>query len=144
MTENIEVRVTTDFAELDRLLATMPEKRDEFVRAVAFRVQGRAQEIAPVLTGALKNSIFTKTTRYNGYGEAVMAALGSNVKASISDDPTPMAQTGVAYVAPAVEYAYWVEFGTSRRAAHPYLLPALEMVATHEAKDIAREVFGNA
>jgi HK97 gp10 family phage protein len=136
--------VKIEDAELTRLIAESPEMGDKFVRALAFQVQGRAQELAPVLYGVLKNSIFTKTSKSDGYSAAVAAANGAAVasgrEAPIIPDPTPAAKKGVAYVAPSVEYAYWQEFGTSKMAAQPYMSPAVEMVTQNEAEQIAKDV----
>lgn len=67
------------------------------MRITALDVEGYAKTVVPVDTGNLKNSIQTM--------------MESDVSAVVG---TP------------VHYAIYVEFGTSRMAARPYLLPALE------------------
>ncbi len=71
----------------------------EVAKAVAITtldVEARAKENAPVLTG--------------------------NLRASINSQSQDL--TGV--VAVGADYGYWVEVGTHKRAATPYLRPAME------------------
>lgn len=85
---------------IDRALA---EALDEIGR----KVQHRAQELCPVDTGRLRNSI-TYTLGGGGYAFPGMgAAVGREVT-----------------VGSEVEYAAYVELGTSRTPAQPYLRPA--------------------
>lgn len=72
---------------------------DQVIRSNAFRIQGAAQDRAPVDTGNLKNGIFTRTPR-RGYAEVVASA----------------------------NYAIYVELGTSRARAQPFLGPAVDLV----------------
>ena len=72
---------------------------DQIVRSSAFRIQGAAQDQAPVDTGNLKNSIFTRTP---GRGRAEVVASAN--------------------------YAIYVELGTSRARAQPFLGPAVDLV----------------
>lgn len=65
-------------------------------------VQRRATQLVPVDTGRLKSSIHVEIERSGG--------------------------TPIAYVGSEVEYAIFVEAGTRRMAARPYLLPALDAV----------------
>ena len=71
---------------------------DDLVR-VGMRVQARARSLCPVDTGRLRSSIIMRKGR-DGMGFYV--EVGTNV-----------------------HYAAFVEFGTSRMAARPYLLPAV-------------------
>ena len=96
----------SDFGEVEKLAADLrgagPRAQMKAVKAVrkaAFDVQARAQSIAPVDTGALRNSIST----------------------SVSG---PSAEVG-----PTVHYGVYLEYGTSRMAPQPYRSPALEQVA---------------
>lgn len=69
----------------------------DIVRKTALDVEGQAKMFVPVDTGVLKNSIDVQM-------EGDMTAV----------------------VAPHTEYAAYVEFGTSRMAAQPYMTPAAE------------------
>lgn len=68
------------------------------VKRAALNVQNNAKRAAPVDTGRLRNSIAHEIE-----GDGLEATVGTNV-----------------------EYAPFVEFGTRRGRAQPYLLPALE------------------
>jgi HK97 gp10 family phage protein len=89
--------VKLDDARLRELIATTRPKAARVVKATAFKVEAAAKVLAPVDTGALRNS------------------LGSEAV----DDLTWQVGTGQ-------DYAKFVEFGTSRMAAQPFLVPALE------------------
>lgn len=70
----------------------------EVARRATF-VESAAKQLAPVDTGRLRSSIATEMSRDS---KGVVAYVGSNV-----------------------EYAIYLEMGTSRMAARPYLIPAL-------------------
>lgn len=106
--------------EVERRVATIIAK-------AAFDVQAGAQILAPVDTGALKNSIYVSTSRDSTYRRAVQEALKANPKAEIVDEVRPSAPLQV-IVGAAVRYAPYVEFGTRRMAARPYLRPAVDRV----------------
>lgn len=86
-------------AELRDASAKAEAVGDQVVRSSAFRIQGAAQDRAPVDTGNLKNSIFTRTP---GKGRAEVVASAN--------------------------YAIYVELGTSRARAQPFLGPAVDLV----------------
>ncbi|MCD8391211.1 MAG: HK97 gp10 family phage protein [Firmicutes bacterium] len=67
----------------------------EALRAAAGVVEERARELCPVDTGYLKSSISSSV------------------------------DGGAAYVSAGAPYAAYVEFGTSKAAAQPFLVPAL-------------------
>ena len=89
----------------DRFRAA-PEKAAGMVRAATTKAvvdtQRLARERAPVDTGYLRASIFTREGAQGAtwWGEAQVGA----------------------------EYAYWVENGTSTQAPQPYMRPAYEQV----------------
>lgn len=66
----------------------------------ALQVERAAKQLCPVDTGRLRSSI---TNEIGQDGEGLVAVIGTNV-----------------------EYAPYVELGTSKMAAQPFLLPALE------------------
>lgn len=122
------VTVTADYSGLDAYIKNMPLKVDEAVRGTAFFVEGVAKTKAPLLTGALRNSIYVRTHRESGFGAAQTKAKALNSAAETLPevDAPPL---GTALITPAMEYAYFVEFGTSRRGAKPYLTPAMREAA---------------
>lgn len=97
----MSVTISVTFDRFPEIAATMPERTSQVVRKAAFDIEGQAKNRAPVDTGALKNSI---STEFENGG-----------------------MTGV--IAPHMEYATFVEFGTKRMSAQPYMTPAAEAVA---------------
>lgn len=110
----MSIEVKLDTKGLEALIKTSPEQVDTAVRATAFQVQGIAQMLSPVATGANRNSIYTKTSKGN---------VGSPGELG---DILPAVGLGEAVIGPSMEYSFFLEFGTSRMAARPYLTPAAE------------------
>ncbi len=138
--------VTLDTRELDNLIKKEPERAARIIKSTAFRVESYAKHRAPVDTGALKNSIYT-----NLYGQSGIARMALNAarhtvvshrkgkspskktmkKAQAWADkryiPLPSPKSPYeAIVGPSVEYGIYVEAGTRRMKARPYLGPAVE------------------
>lgn len=78
------------------------------VKKAGLSVQARAQAAAPVKTGTLRRSIHTEF-------------------------PTDLS----AVVGPSVDYGKYVEFGTRRMGARPYMRPAAEAVLPGFASAVA-------
>lgn len=93
------MKTRLDTRRLDQIIAAHPQRAGEIVRGAAFAVEGKAKTLAPVDTGALKNSLHTE-----------------------------MRGKLTAVVADGVEYGIYQEFGTSRMGAHPFLVPAVEWI----------------
>jgi len=91
--------VSLDTTKLNEIIAKLPGNRDKIVRAAAMHILGEARQRAPVRTGALRNN--SQVTDGRGY---------SNVEFN-------------------QEYAAYVELGTYKMAAQPYLTPAVEAEA---------------
>lgn len=121
--------IKLDTTELDRLVKELPEMEDEIVRSTAFAAMGRmvAHAEASVDTGANMNSIHVKTIDFDGSGVAIAAAKAANPAAGIADFPKPT-KHGIAHVGPAMEYSLYLEFGTHKMAAQPFVYPAMEGV----------------
>lgn len=85
-------------SHLGELLDALPEQIEAALTAIGMVAETHAKEECPVDTGRLRNSI-THEVDMN----AQAAIIGSNV-----------------------EYAAYVELGTSRQKAQPYLRPAAE------------------
>lgn len=88
-----------DTKEMDKLIAALDGNREDVLMAAGTEVERGAKERAPYRTGALSNSIITTKEDRN-----------------------------TVRITPGVNYAPFVEMGTSRMAPRPYLFPALEEV----------------
>jgi HK97 gp10 family phage protein len=108
------IDVKLDTKVMDELIRMTPENADKALRATAFQVEGIAKGGSPVLTGANRNSIYTKTSKGNHGTPGDMGDILPNVS------------QGEAVVGPSMEYSAFLEFGTSRMAPRPYLTPAAE------------------
>ena len=136
-----EMIVTLDTRELDRIAAHFQKDIEDIIIAVAFEVEREAKKNCPVLTGALKNSIYTRTRKSGGGFSASMikgfakivrknAGVGSR---NVTELPEPQGDE-IAVVGPTVDYGFWVEFGHDIKtkdgkrhiAGRPYLGPATE------------------
>ena len=138
-------RVKLDMKELERLIKEEPARAKKIVKATAFQVEGEAKVRAPVDTGALKGSIHTVTASFSNFQGRVrtLGARAERLSGSkrartrkrgarlgnvmVEELPKPSSDY-IAHVGSAVEYAIYVEFGTSRTTAQPFLVPAAEAV----------------
>jgi HK97 gp10 family phage protein len=82
------------------------------VTVAGIETQNLARTVAPVDTGALRASISVDTPTFDG--------------ASVSIE-----------VGPEVNYGAFVEFGTSRASAQPYMIPAADQVTPRLEKALA-------
>jgi len=88
-----------DTRVLDRITAQMRPRAREIVNTYGQLIAGDAAQMAPVDTGALKTSLVSES--------------------QMTDDLTFTVQDGV-------EYGVYQELGTSKMAAQPFLIPAIE------------------
>lgn len=88
--------VSLDTTKLNEIIAKLPGNRDKIVRAAAMHILGEARQRAPVKTGYLRDN--SEVVEGQGY-------------------------TNVEFHA---EYAAYVELGTHKMAARPFLKPAVE------------------
>jgi len=91
--------VTLDTSVLDRIIAQMRPKAARIVETHGLAIASEAAQLAPVDTGALRNSI---TSESQMTGELTF---------TVSDG---------------VEYGVFQELGTYKMAAQPFLVPAVE------------------
>lgn len=120
--------IKLDTAALDKIAANLGKSRDKVLKAFAFEIEGAAKQMAPVDTGAMRASIYTVTKDSDGYDSARADSQGLNASVATGQHPKPSGNV-VANVGPCVAYAGYVELGTSRMSARPYLVPAVEQMA---------------
>lgn len=130
--------VQLDTRRLNRILRNLPGNTSDAVGKVAFSIERKAKMKAPVDTGALRASIYTRVgTRQDGFTQARAAAKARNPDEDMHELPEPENNT-TAHVGPSVEYAVEVEYGTNRKAAQPYLTPAVR-----ETERELAQIFGD-
>lgn len=93
----VKAGVSVVFNGLPKLRGQLRSRASAIVRATALSIETDAKARAPVDTGALRGSIHTE----------VVTDLS-------------------AIVGPSVDYGDYVEYGTSRMAAQPFMTPAAE------------------
>jgi HK97 gp10 family phage protein len=98
------------FNHIPEIIAYVEEHTPKVVEDSAQAVVNHAKETVPVVTGTLQSSI--------GY-----TASGKSAEIFAS-----------------AEYAAFVEFGTYKMAAQPYLYPALQAEWPHFIKDVGDQV----
>jgi HK97 gp10 family phage protein len=96
-----------------KLIAAMREKLPSAVQAGAFLIENDAKVNCPVRTGTLRRSIHT------------------DVETVDQDRVT-------ARVSPGVDYGVYVELGTRRQHAHPYLTPAFESQKDNAVQEVTQ------
>ena len=117
--------VKLDTTKLDAIAAGLEINRKQVLKTSAFKVEAMAKQLAPVDTSAMVNSIYTVTQDQDNYSTAQSAARSANKNVVTEAHPHPSGNI-VAHVGPSVNYAAYVEFGTSKMRAQPYLGPAVE------------------
>lgn len=128
------MRITAkwEFNNFDKILPAIETQVSLAVRKTAFDIEAGAKARTPVDTGALRASIHVIIFDKSGYPDAVEQAQAL-YKAKHGEDkelqffpeePTPKGKLS-ALVAVAVYYGWFIENGTSRQPAQPFLAPAV-------------------
>jgi len=111
------------YNHLPELEAAMKAALSEITRKAALDVEAGAKERAKVKSGFMRNSIYTVTHEESTYGQGTgEIPKGASLLPEI--DRAENEQT--AYVAVGANYGIYVEMGTSKMAAQPYLIPAAD------------------
>ena len=107
------------------IIANMGSNTEQAVRSLGFAVENLAKQKAVVDTGAMRSSIYTKTSKHDGGPQAHSAALSKNgdVGGMLQNLPNPKGNE--AYIGPTVEYAIAVELGSRGGQSKAFLVPAL-------------------
>ena len=87
---------------------------------IGLAVQAAAKALCPVKLGRLRGSITTQARSEGTEPETVKGSKASDKIAAPSDDLETYVGTGV-------EYGPYIEFGTVRSDAQPFLRPALDL-----------------
>ena len=127
------------FNRFPELTVALEKAISQMVRKAAFDIQAMAMATAPVATGFLKSSIYVVTHDRSTYASSLNKAFvkGHDV-AKLMDEVEPPPDDQTAYVAVGAEYGIYVEYGTSKMAAQPYLTPAYEFVRPSILEAMAR------
>lgn len=117
------------YNRLPEIRAALADRADVVVRKTALDAEAKAKSAAPIDTGCLANSIYTATSRGTNYRDPqhIPDARGANPKADLAPDRGPTEKLE-AVVSVAASYGIYVEMGTAKMAARPYLGPAAEAV----------------
>lgn len=111
------------YNHLPELTVEIEKVVSEMVRKAAFDIQALAQAQVKVVTGFLKSSIYTVTK-----DESTYSSIPDNGQGELLPEVDRPADKGTAYVAVGADYGIYVEMGTSKMSAQPYLIPAAEAV----------------
>jgi HK97 gp10 family phage protein len=119
-------RVVVVFDDLPVVAERLHAAAAKLVRTTAFNVEARAKSFATqsVDTGANRAAIYTVTREGSGYAGAAADAASLNPHAEIqSEEPRPEKDTS-AVVHAGMNYAIYLEYGTVKMAAQPFMAPA--------------------
>ena len=105
--------IVISYNHFPEIAKALPDETSEVVRKVAFDVEADAKMLVPVDTGNLKNSI-----------RMVIDSDGLGATVDIEPGKTAPGRTSTTTSA---EYAPYVEFGTWKMGAQPFMTPAAEM-----------------
>lgn len=94
----------------------------EATEATVYAVERRAQQNVPVDTGTLRQHIAASYSKRSGFGRV---GIKAGRVAFAGTGGSAFTKDGARVVEPR-KYAHMVEFGTSKMAAQPFMLPAAE------------------
>lgn len=128
-TTGISVRILEN--HLPAISTELAARAQTLVNMSALRIEADAKRTVPWITGTLRRSLHTLMPETFGLmGKGGRAAdWKSGIPSRLLVDEGKPPPAGQAYVGAGVFYAKFVEFGTGRRRAKPFLLPALQREA---------------
>jgi len=126
-TLQIELKGITEFSNLLNRLdgAVRGEVVQNALLAGAYIIEGYAKVNAVYDTGFMRNSIYAKTSKQSNYGQRAAEARAVSDTAELLPE-TDAPDDKSAIVAVAAEYGAYVEYGTARMGAQPYMRPAVD------------------
>ena len=108
----ISISTRLDTTRLDRLLATLPRAVEELVEASCRRVEHTAKLVVPVRTGATQRSIHCEPF--------------DNVSGLFPPSGWRGRGEFVGHIGPTTPWSLFLEFGTCKMSARPFITPAIE------------------
>mgnify|MGYP005813244235 CR=1 FL=1 len=111
----IDLSVSITHDRFPEIIAKLPDAAMAVVTKVAFDVEQKAKEVCPVDTGALRNSI----SLFSGQFESISGSTGFL---------SGFSEPAYIEVGPTMDYSIYVEYGTYKMAAQPYMRPAADLV----------------
>ena len=138
MDVSAEIKITEDNTEL--IKQATKQAVMVALEAVGLQAERYAKRLCPLDTGLLRNSITHAVggASFSHAYKADKATSGGAMKGGYSSGTVGSSDDTTAYVGTPVEYASYVEYGTSRTNPHPYIKPAVEG-HTSEYKKIFEE-----
>lgn len=127
----IDVKITDNS---DKFLDALPEQIEQALIAIGLTAESYAKEGCPVDTGRLRNSITYATGEFMGVGEYKDNNNVAYIDATAKGKPGKNS----VYIGTNVEYAQYVETGSSKQKARPFLKPAATE-HTAEYKSLAEQ-----
>lgn len=109
----MSMSVSIDMTKLNEIIAQVPGNKDTVVKSAAFHILGNAREKAPVDTGWLRDH------------------------SDVSDKYSTQGYYNVEFYA---EYAGYVELGTKRMYARPFLRTAVETERQNFIERLSKDV----
>lgn len=104
----------------NKILRAIDATNEKLVKKIAASISRKAKQKCPVKTGTLKRSIRPVVNLEKGKAE-IVAGGEAGVMPGVGSP---------------VEYAVYVELGTSKQAAQPYLRPAVEEFSQEDMNKI--------
>ncbi len=111
-----------EMAGLERLQKELVPKADQIVGKIAYAIEAQAKRS---MQGTKSGRVYKRGEREHqasAPGEPPAIDMGALVNSIYVGKPGP----GTRDVGATMEYASYLEFGTSRMAARPWLIPAVE------------------
>jgi HK97 gp10 family phage protein len=117
----LKISASADTSVLTKAGPSLQDQLEKIVAKTTLHIERQAKILAPVDTGFLRNSIYSDIHGTSGRGAAIAAAKRQNASAGVTQalDAEPTRFEG--YVIAAAEYAAYVNYGTAKMAARPFL-----------------------
>lgn len=131
MNISADIKISVDNTEL--IKHATREAVQVALEAVGLLAEGYAKRLCPVDTGLLRNSI-THAVGGASFSHAYKAdrpTKGGSMNGGYDSGTVGDSDDMTAYIGTNVEYAAYVEYGTSKTAAQPFIKPA---VNDHQAQ----------